>query len=309
MSDILDYLYKIIYNKTMRKISVSGYGFFERLGAEESLRLVSSAGFDAFDYPLYDESKRLEFDLGGGRVNHSAAKEIRRLADDLGLSVGQTHAPFGYREDDGSTRQGILDVYKRAAEATALLGAKHMVVHPVKFENCRFDFRREECFQLNLDLFSQLAPFLKEVGVVALLENMFITEKKDGFARLLPTIYSTGEELARAKDLLGDNFGVCLDSGHAFITKQNVEEMVTTLGKRILVLHLHDNTGEWDDHLPPYFGKMPTDQMISALKKVGYSGNLNFEVRFGAVPKTELLTAMRYVLDVGASFRRFMDGE
>ena len=147
---ILDYFSYILYNKTMRKLSVAGYGFFERLGPEQSLRLVRSAGFDAIDYPLYDEGKRLFFDLGGGRTNLSFAKEMRALAEDLGIVVGQTHAPFGYREDDGSTKDGVLDVYKRAAEATAALGAKHMVVHPIKFENCRFDFRREECFQLYL---------------------------------------------------------------------------------------------------------------------------------------------------------------
>lgn len=293
----------------MRKISVSGYGFFERLGAPESLRLAKTAGFDAFDYPLYDETKRLFLDLGGGRTDLSWAKDLCHLATDLGIAVGQTHAPFGYRADDGSTREGILDVYKRAAEATAALGAKYMVLHPVKFENCKFDFRRDECFLFNLELFSRLAPFLKEVGVTGLLENMFISERKDGFLRLLPTIYSSGAELARAVDLLGDAYGVCLDSGHAFITKENLPEMVDAIGKRLCALHLHDNTGDRDDHLPPYFGKMPMDSLLDALKKTGYGGNLNFEVRFNAVPESELLTAMRYVREVGASFRRFLDGE
>jgi len=308
-SYILDYFQYILYNKLMRKLSVAGYGFFERLGPESSLRLVKDAGFDAIDYPLYDEGKRLLFDLGGGRVSLSFAKEMRSLAEDLGIVVGQTHAPFGYREDDGSTKDQVLDVYKRAAEATAALGAKRMVVHPIKFENCKFDFRREECFQLNLELFSRLRPFLKEVGVTALLENMFITEKKDGFMRLLPTIYSTGAELARAKDALGEEFGVCLDSGHAFITKEDIPEMVRAIGPRLLALHLHDNTGDRDDHLPPYFGKGKLDVLLSALKENGYQGNLNFEVRFTAVPQTELLTAMRYVHDVGVSFRRYLDGE
>lgn len=270
--------------------------------------MVASAGFDAIDYPLYDERKRLYFDLGGGRVDLSYAKQLRRLAEDLGIVVGQTHAPFGYREDDGTVEE-ILDVYKRAAEGAAALGAKHMVVHPIKFENCIGDYRRAECFDLNIELFSRLAPFLKEVGVTALLENMFITEKKDGFARLLPTIYSTGEELSRAKDALGDSFGVCLDSGHAFITKENIPEMVRAIGDRLLAVHLHDNTGDRDDHLPPYFGKMPLDALLAAMKEVGYKGNLNFEVRFSAVPQTELLTAMRYVHDVGVSFRRYLDGE
>ena len=271
--------------------------------------MVSSSLFDAFDYPLYDIKNRKTFTLGDGRTDASFAVSVRRFAEENGLSIGQTHAPFGYREDDGSTREAILDTYKRAAEATALLGAKYMVVHPIKFENCRFDFRREECFELNLDLFSRLSSFLKETGVTALLENMFITEKKDGFVRLLPTIYSSGEELVRAAEALGDAFGVCLDSGHAFITKENVSEMVKSIGHHLLALHLHDNTGDRDDHLPPYFGKMPMNDLVAALKEIGYCGNLNFEVRFDAVPTEGLPAAMRYVRDVGVSFRRYLDGE
>ena len=293
----------------MRKISVSGYGFFERLGPERSLRLVKEAGFDAMDYPLYFERERRKLDLGEGSEDLGRCLAVRRIADDLGVVIGQTHAPFGYRADDGSTTEGILDVYRRAAEATALLGAKYMVVHPVKFENCKFDYRREECFDLNVELFSRLTPHLKECGVTALLENMFIKDEIEEYYRLVPTIYSSGEELARAKDVLGDAFGVCLDSGHAFITKEDIPAMVRTIGDRLLAVHLHDNTGERDDHLPPYFGKMPTDDLISALKEIGYKGNVNFEVRFGAVPQESLRAAMRYVHDVGVSFRRRLDGE
>lgn len=299
----------IIYNKAMRKISVAGYGYIERLGAARSLALVKAAGFDAMDYPLYDERHRGDFDLGGEGDSLSRCGEIRRMADDLGVVVGQTHAPFGYREDDGSTEEEILDNYKRAVEATAILGADRMVIHPVKFENCKFGYRREECFDRNIELFTKLTPYLKASGVKALLENMFIKDQREGFTRLVPTIYSTGEELARARDVLGDSYGVCLDSGHALITKENVPEMVDAIGSRLLAVHLHDNTGDRDDHLPPYFGKMDFAELLSALKKVGYGGNLNFEVRFASVSEEMLPSAMRYVRDVGVSFRRILDGE
>ena len=288
---------------------MAGYGYLDRLGAEQSLRLIKSVGFDAMDYPLYSDKEYRAFDLSRGETSLSRAKEIRKAADEVGIVIGQTHAPFGYRADDGSTEEVILDAYKRAAEATAILGAKYMVVHPVKFDDCAFDHRREECFDLNIHLFNKLTPILQETGIVALLENMFITERKDGFKRLLPTIYSTGEELARAKDILGDNYAVCLDSGHAFITKEDVPQMIRTLGDRLAALHLHDNTGERDDHLPPYFGKMPMDSLFSSLKEVGYVGNLNFEVRFDAVPEETLPAALAYVYDVGVSFRRYLDGE
>ena len=249
----------------MRKISVAGYGYIERLGADRSLQLVKEAGFDAMDYPLYDERARGSFTIGRFATLADAIS-VRRRADDLGVTIDQTHAPFGYRADDGSTQEGILDEYKRAAEATAALGAKFMVVHPVKFENCKFGYRREECFDLNLELFRRFAPILQGCGVIALLENMFIKDEKEGFVRLVPTIYSTGEELRRAADALGECFGICLDSGHALITGEDIPEMVRTIGPRLCALHLHDNTRERDDHLPPYLGKLPFDSLLDTLQ-------------------------------------------
>ena len=291
----------------MRKISVAGYGFLEKMSLEESFALLSKVGFDAIDYPLHPDGKSLAFALG---ENYPAeAKKIRKIAEDHGVAIGQTHAPFGFREEHKHDVEAILDMYKRAAESTAILGAKYMIVHPLKFDDCIFDHRREECFDLNIEIFRKLTPILKDTGVTALLENMFVTEHGDGWFRLLPTIYSSGAELARAADILGENYGVCWDSGHAFITKEDIPGALRAIGKRLLALHLHDNTGDRDDHLPPYFGKMPTDDMVATLKEIGYTGNINFEVRFTAVPLEALEAAMKYVYDVGVMFRRRIDGE
>ena len=291
----------------MRKISLAGYGFLEKMSTEETFALLERVGFDAIDYPLYGEEKGLEFAFGD--KTSERAKAIRSAAEDHGVVIGQTHAPYGYREEHKGDVAAILDMYRRAAEATALLGAKHMVVHPLKFNDCIRDYRREECFDLNIEIFQRLTPILKETGVTALLENMFVTEHGDGWFRLLPTIYSSGEELRRAADILGDSYGVCWDSGHAFITKEDILGTLRTIGGRLMALHLHDNTGDRDDHLPPHFGKMPMDEVVSGLKEIGYAGNLNFEVRFTAVPTEMLEAAMRYVYAVGAAFRRRIDGE
>ena len=292
----------------MRKISVSGYGYIERLGYDRSFELIGKAGFEAMDFPLYPEKNRLDF-LTGEKLDRGFFARLKKKAEKSGFSIGQTHAPFGYREDDGSTLDGILSIYERAAIATAELGADKMVVHPIKFENCIGDFRREECFELNLRLFERLVPTLEKCGVTALLENMFIKKVSGEFKKLYPTIYSSAAELARAADALGTSFGVCLDSGHALITKEDIPAAVRILGGRLLALHLHDNTGDRDDHLIPYFGKVPCAETVAALKEIDYKGNINFEVHFGNVPEAHIPTVFSYIYEVGASFRRVLDGE
>jgi len=81
------------------------------------------------------------------------------------------------------------------------------------------------------------------------------------------------------------------------------------LGDRLLALHLHDNTGDRDDHLPPYAGNIAFADIMSALKETGYKGNINFEVNFGNVPEEHLLSGFRYLAEIGRAFRSAIDGE
>ena len=291
----------------MRKISVSGYGYVGRIPLERSFELLSRAGVQAVDFPLYQYVHKMECSLSmQGDLAENAAR-VRRLAEHYGLVIGQTHAPFCYVEE--CSREEILDAYKESIEATKLLGADYVVMHPVKFGGCILDERRQECFDLNLELFRALIPTLRETGVKVLLENMFAKRVENGFKRLYPTIYSTGEELCRAVDALGDTFGVCFDTGHAHITKEDIPATLRLLGDRLLALHIHDNTGDRDDHLPPYCGDLPFAEVTAALKEIGYAGNINFEVNFGKVPERHLLSGFRYLAEVGKAFCAELDGE
>ena len=85
--------------------------------------------------------------------------------------------------------------------------------------------------------------------------------------------------------------------------------MVRLLGDRLCAVHIHDNTGDRDDHLPPYFGNVPFEGFVDALREIDYRGNVNFEVNFGKVPEEHLLTGFRYLAEVGKAFSQALDGE
>ena len=44
------------------------------------------------------------------------------------------------------------------------------------------------------------------------------------------------------------------------------------------VLHIHDNNGLSDQHLPLYCGKLDTDALIKALIEIGFTGYFTYEV-------------------------------
>ena len=291
----------------MRKISVSGYGYIDRIPMEKSFEMLSRSGVQAVDFPLYRCVHDMNCYVSGEGSLMERCAAVRRLAERNGLVIGQTHAPFCYIEE--SSIEEIIHAYEDSIRATRLLGADRIVLHPVKFGGCVMDERREECFDLNIKVFREVAPTLRREGVKGLLENMFAKRIEHGFKKLYPTIYSTGAELARAADALGADFGVCLDTGHANITKEDIPAMVRLLGDRLLALHLHDNTGDRDDHLPPYAGNIAFADIMSALKETGYKGNINFEVNFGNVPEEHLLSGFRYLAEIGRAFRSAIDGE
>lgn len=66
-----------------------------------------------------------------------------------------------------------------------------------------------------------------------------------------------------------DRIGVCLDIGHANYTRIPVSQWFDQLGKWIQCLHLSDNMGKFDDHLPLGKGIIDWDQMNNLWESLG----------------------------------------
>lgn len=84
-----------------------------------------------------------------------------------------------------------------------------------------------------------------------------------------------------------------LDVAHAFIENRmkGVSDYVDTFRDRLVHIHLHDNHGKEDEHLPLGMGKIDLRKVISFLKGVEYGRTITFEVftsRSEAVRSREL---------------------
>lgn len=128
-----------------------------------------------------------------------------------------------------------------------------------------------------------LTPFneyAKARGVTLCVENMYTTYP---------------EELREIVDRMA--CGACWDVGHANFGKHPQYESMTLLGKRIRVLHLHDNYGTRDDHSMPYFGTIDWDEIMRALRDIGYEGTFNYEVAATHLPMALREDHARYLVD------------
>ena len=86
----------------------------------------------------------------------------------------------------------------------------------------------------------------------------------------------------------------------------SVPNFIRMFGKRIKVLHLHDNNGTYDQHLPPLMGDpgaVNWPDVFDALDEINYKGVYNFELQlvryYYALPE-----AIQFL---GKFLRRFVD--
>lgn len=86
--------------------------------------------------------------------------------------------------------------------------------------------------------------------------------------------------------------GICFDFGHANLTG-DVSDALEAASGHIVTTHVHDNRGRQDDRLVPYAGRIPWDEAMMEIQKVGYDGALIFEYAPGGDPVDILARTMK----------------
>jgi sugar phosphate isomerase/epimerase len=99
-------------------------------------------------------------------------------------------------------------------------------------------------------------------------------------------IISNTDALLRLMDhVKSDNFGAVLDTGHQNAQKEILPLSVEKLGSKIYYLHVSDNDGRINDHLPLGKGNIDWEGVFLALKKHNYQGYVAIDI--GNVPEIE----------------------
>ncbi len=177
-------------------------------------------------------------------VTDGDVKETAKILRSEGIECS-VHAPFMDLSPGGvdkSVRKITRDKLKKTATMANLLGAAGMVCHP-GYNKWFFGENVDLWVRGSIETFSEV---LAEAGdkLAVMLENIF-EEEPD-------TIY----ELLRHFD--GRNLYSCFDSGHFnLFSKVTLDKWFSVLGKHIREMHLHDNYGARDDHMPLGLGTFP----------------------------------------------------
>lgn len=289
----------------MKKISISCGSIVRKYGIERGLEICKKSGFDAVDYDL--EAYRLNDDIYGGSedafVSHFT--RIESVADSLQLEIGQTHGRCeSYDPVDTARADWFHKITEKDMKASAILGSPACVVHFIN--SSRFGKQpAEKMRQISEEMYNNIIPFAEESKVKIALET-FGAARVSG-DRIRDFFADPDEFLWQYNNMKTKYKTICVDTGHTHEAGSfwvpPVEDMIRKLGSDISILHLHDNTGHWDDHLLPGMGSINWPAVFDALDEIGYSGNYNCELRinfFGDMLEDFVSFAGKYM-------RKFVD--
>lgn len=274
------------------KLSVEVYELIKKFGDYKAAELVKEAGFDAIDYSYYwdNENERV---LGDGYREY--AENLKRHLDKIGIVCNQAHAPFSLEYGcvfDISEQKYLWLLH--SIESAAILGAKNIIVHSVSVPK-GVDFE-----EYNLNYYRSLIPYCEKFGICVSVENLFSYDSK---RHHLTGKLGSPEEICRiVKKLDSPWINICVDIGHASLTGYEPEEFIEKIDPKFLkALHVQDNDYIEDRHILPYTGELNWKAIMTSLKKIGYDGDLTFEIfaYLGKIPDDLIPDALKFAVSVG----------
>ena len=239
-------------------------GCFYQTDILDILEVVRDGGFSIIEVCSYPA----HLDYHDRDKVKRAAHKIR----EVGIEPFSFHAPFADHIDitslDDEQRRNSVRELITASEAAAELGVRYMVLHPGPEREGRPP--AEEFFyhlERACDSVNEVARRCEELGMTLLLENMLPHLL---FGRIQDMLYIMGAARVR-------NIGTCLDTGHANLAG-DLPLAMHKLSCHLRMLHINDNRGGGDEHLPPGEGKVNWHQLITELEQNGFRGGLILEL-------------------------------
>jgi len=179
----------------------------------------------------------------------------------------QVHAPYSdinIAAGNPSIRKAVLNELIGAMRSAHSLGIYVVTIHP-GFRTPLYR-RAEDVRKRTIETLKILEKHAIDLGIALALENMPLT---------FITVGREPWELEEMTD--GLEIRWCFDVGHANTTG-TIDKFIEHR-ERFANIHIHDNMGKEDEHLPLGDGNIPWKQIFSSLS--GYRGNFVLEMDRG----------------------------
>ncbi len=226
----------------------------------EEIDAIADMGFDY-----------LELTLDAPRAHYAEVRkqktEILQALGDHGLGL-VCHLPTFVSAADltESIRQASVAEICRSIETAAELGAEKAVLHPPYVRDMGI-FVMDTAMRYAFESLETIAKTAGETGMTLCVENMLPAVG----AFITPDEFETVFQRFPA-------FRLTLDTGHATIDGNRLGDFIRRFGDRIGHIHVSDNLGNRDDHLPIGAGRIDFPEFIRTIRKAGYDDTVTFEI-------------------------------
>jgi sugar phosphate isomerase/epimerase len=201
------------------------------------------------------------------------SQEILRSLSETGLfAIGHTAYWVGFGSSHEKVRQGWVQEAKDMIQVAAQLKIQLLNFH----YNARLGRvgAKEESRNTFVKNFTnsmrELTQFGTQLNVELMLENpppqgIYPLEGIDYFAQVIDSV---------------PKLRFHFDVAHAYIEAgmKGVQQYLDAFGDKLVHVHLHDNHGKQDEHLPLGQGKIDFRKVVKALKEIDYCRTITFEV-------------------------------
>jgi len=289
---------------------------------EEGFELLKRAGFCCADFSLngyllnkfiYRSEKNDFFDRSVQELEHFFAPH-KQGAKMAGITINQMHMPYPVYVPGAD--QEINDylwsqVAPKSMAVCAYFGCPYIVIHGFKL--MRFLGSEELEWKETAKFLDSIAPVAREMGITICIENLY--DSIGGHLVEGPCCNAT--KAAERIDSFNDKYGAeilgfCFDTGHANIAGIDFENFIAALGRRLKVLHIHDNDGGSDLHQIPFTfartrgNKSSTDWggFIRGLRAIRFDKVLSFETApvLTAFPEEMKRDVLGFIAGIGRYF-------
>ncbi|MGA0845239.1 MAG: sugar phosphate isomerase/epimerase family protein [Luteolibacter sp.] len=219
--------------------------------------------------------------------NPKHVENAARMMESLGIEANSFHAPFADRIDisspDFKQRSDSVRELFVACDAAAAMHAGYMVLHPGPEKAGRPPPHEwYERMHHAADSLNEVALHCRRVGLVLLLENMLPHLM---FGHLSDMMFLLGA-------IRETNVGTCLDTGHAFLSK-DLRTVVHKLSGHLRMIHVNDNLGDRDAHLSPGDGAIDWISLMRQLRHWNFHGPYILELADSGESAVQIMARAR----------------
>ena len=276
---------------------LSTYLFVTHKLTPELLGQVAGAGFQGveifctrshFEYTVKQEIRAMASTLEAHRLQLVSLHAPSRR--DMS-AMRESGAPLSICEVERVRRVEAMDELKRVIDVADDLPYARLILHMGGTRETADPRKRDAAFSS----LEHLILHARHAGVTICVEN---TQSEMGSPDYLRAFVDETR-------LTGLRFN--FDIGHAYLAefpeKERLEKGFSPLQELVSSVHLHDNHGEKDEHLPPYDGSIHWPDAIPLLKSTAQNGGLPLvlELKEKSGPEarsvSEQLAAARKSLD------------